>query len=499
MKKFIIICTALFTFSVVGCFESKEKGIRGQAYLSLGEKFRGQAMVDFPIFCYGPEFEKKLQSLKGVISADYVKFGKIDAELRASWNEAENTYLTDLKVYFKESLEEFNFKKIRDQQQSKIDSALKEIRELEAQQRATTELAELLSPFITEQRRLVEEGYANIKAEIARTNDLIEKINNVIAEKSLVLYPYDNIDTKFKKAYPDIKNCWDYSHSFYLNYPIFAVTEDGNGNINNDFLRFRGNSDMELFNKDGSINFYVSGSMLPRLLYPYLEDEISEAHYKHISLASKRLSAIRDEINKSVKEADDALLVYANKNGIRKGQVESIIRNSMVLADYEPKILERRSSVNTLLNPDFLAEGLKYIEAIDDAVDVDALYEIVRRLDVYNIPIGDFTEFLEAEGFVRPDEPDYTDRTETYQNMISLLFDKPNLIVRTDLSGEFLIPEGIAYYYAMVKEDNDEYYWSAPVTEITDKVLITNSTVITNNPINLLFSDGELEELLIAE
>ena len=201
MKKFIIICTTLFTFSVVGCFEFKEKRIRGQAYLSFGENFRGQAMVDFPIYCYGPEFEKNIQSLKGVISADYVKFGKIDAELRASWNEAENTYLADLKVYFKESLEEFNFKKIQDQQQSKIDIVLKEIRELEAQQRATTELAELLSPFIVEQRRLVEEGYANIKAEIARTNDLIEKINNVIAEKSLVLYPYDNIDTKFKKAF----------------------------------------------------------------------------------------------------------------------------------------------------------------------------------------------------------------------------------------------------------------------------------------------------------
>ena len=498
MKKFIITFTTLYALSLVGCFNPKEKGIKGQAYVSFGENYSGQAMVDFPIFCYGPEFEKNIQSLKAVISADYVKFDKINAELRASWNEAENAYLTDLKVYFKESLEEYNFKIIQDQQQSKIDTALKEIQELEAQQRATTELAELLSPFIAEQRQLVEEGYANIETEIARTNDLIGKINNVIVEKSLLLYPYDKIDLNFKKAYPNIKNCWDRSHNFYLNYEILAVTEKDRVNFYEyDKFSSRVGRYNVLFSAENSNSLLYSS--LPRELTPYLNEEISRAFYKHIKLAKIRLSAIRDEVNKSVKEADDALLLYANKNGIRKGQVKSIIKNSMVLADYEPKISERISSLDALLNTDIAAEGLKFIEAIDDAVDVDALDEVVRRLDVYNIPFSDYIEFLESEGFVQPDEPDYTDRSGTYQIMISQLFDKPNLIVRTDLSGEFLIPEGMAYYYAMVKEDNDEYYWSAPVTETTDKVLITNSTAITDNPINLLFSDGELEELLIAE
>ena len=105
MKKFIISLTTLYALTIISCSNPKEKGTKGQAYLSAGYNYKGQAMVDLPIYCYGPEFENILENKKANFSAVLETLGKENVRRKADWIELENTYLNEVKALAKKAFE----------------------------------------------------------------------------------------------------------------------------------------------------------------------------------------------------------------------------------------------------------------------------------------------------------------------------------------------------------------------------------------------------------
>ena len=508
MKKSIPILCALFALILTGCFEPKEKGIKGQAYISLGDKHIGHALVDFPIFCYGPSFEESLQAFKAELRPKLEYVQAENEELHAAWIEAENAYVEAVKVHFKGMLKGWiesndeeiallelsrneRFKDMKEQQQSDLDALMQEIQELEAQQRASSELAEVLSPFIAEQRRLLDAGYENINAEITRANDLIEKINKVIVEKGLALELYEKCNSDIEKEYTSIKTCWDgvpylgYSSAYSLE--VFSYSRFSRG------VQFARSSYRDYF------------SDLPEELTPYLSHEIQKASYIHVLIADERLSDIREKLNNSEEEAGAALLVYANKNGISKDQVSSIIKSSTTPAAYDRQIAAKKSELNALRGLDILAavtteiavmkskiireseEAYQYFEATGNTDNLGTLYEVLSQMPDFNVSRSEFAEFLGAQGFKRPDLPDYL--SVDFDDEILALYRNADLIVYTDLNGGFLIPEGVTRYFAVLEEGDDAYYWMAPITETKDEVRMTISSVTTEDLMRLIFPE----------
>lgn len=537
--------------SLVGCFKPNEKEIKGQAYLTLGDYHKGHAMVDLPIYCYSTElFEQNLESLKAKLSADWKVIGEHNAKLNADFAEAQNTYFYEAKVFLKDLFEEekniFNeeianlnqdflqsttSKKIQEQQ-SKIGAVTKDIEVLEAQQRATKEVTEVLSPFIAEQRRLLDRGYANIEGEIIRANDLIEKINKVIVGKNLALSLYEKFDLDVRRKYTNIKTCWNSPDDLW--YPkgmsargqsygfdsFFSYKKDSYYS----YVPLRPKGRVVFRTEEGSTSYgYIS--YLPAELTPYLSNEIKETFYKHNFLAKPRLNQINSGMDDSAKNADNALLVYANKNGISVAQIKSIIKDSVESAAFERQILAKESSLESLQNFDIssavaseisdLSDTLiadkmlidNCIVLIDEADDFNMLFEAFRQMPTSTNLVGDslnfyrFEEYLKAQGFNRPRRPNYesiSDR-ELYEDLILEIYSSSNTIVRTDLNGEFIIPEGTTRYFTYVKDDDNGVYWTAFISETTDKILIAPSSIAATNPVDLLFSESELEELLFIK
>ena len=640
---------ALSMLSLTGCFKPNKEGIKGQAYLTTGDYYKGHAMVDLPIYCYSTQiFEQSLESLKAHLSAEWKIIGEHNAKLKADWLEAENTYLSNVKVFLKDLFEEQSeflneeitnivplkstrFREMQGQQQSKIDAVRKEIKELEAQKRATKELAELLNPFIAKQRRLLEEAYVNIEAEVTRANDLIEKINKAIVEKNLALSLYDKFDLDVSRNYSNINNCWYWHRD--LSYPdgMSSFTESYSAEefFSYDKEYFSNSSPLDtlgrvLFHETKDITQQGHISYLPKELTPYLGNEIKEAFYKHHVLAVPRLLQIKSRMRNSVENANDALLVYANKNGISVSQVKSILKNSIEPDAFERQISAKKYSLEALENFDIssavaseisdlrdnliadikliadcivllddadgfdmLYEAFRYIpkstslvndsvlidefkkflvliddaddfnmleelreikmlastdtinssqiadntddfnmlyevfkqmpksgnlvndsSLIDDADDFNMLYEAFRQKArptyLLNSPpsINEFEDYLEAQGFERPSRPNYAsiEDIKRYEIMILSACSSSNLIVRTDLNGEFTIPDGTTRYFAyLVDDDSRAFCWTAPVSEMTDQVFITSSSITATNPLDLLFSESELQELLSNE
>jgi len=536
MKKIVSILTLFSMLSQVGCFKPSEKGIKGQAYLAFEDYNKGQALVDLPIYCYSSElFELSLDSMKASLSADLSIIGEHNAKLKADWAEAENTYLDEVKVFLKDIFEEekkiinkdianlnldiaqsIASKKIQEQQ-SKISSVTKEIKELEAQQLATREVTEVLSSFIAEQRLLLDQGYANIEAEIISANDLIEKINKVIVDKNIALSRYEKFDLDVRRNYTNIKSCWN--HPSYLRYPPRMSSPLGENRY--DFFSYEKSKEPQ-----GRVVFHTHHqslvSRLPAELTPYLRYEISDAFYKHNILASAQLDQINSKLKESAKNADRSLLVYANKKRISVEQIKSIIKDSLEPAAFDRQILAKKSSLESFENFDIssavaseisdLSDTLfadkilidNCIILIDEADDFDMLYEEFRQMPQSTNLVGDslnlyrFEKYLEVQGFKRPRRPNYAsiDKRELYEEIIVGICSWSNLIVHTDFNGEFIIPEEMTRYFAYIEDDDGGVYWTASISETTDKIIIAPSSITTRNPVHLLFSQSELEELL---
>ncbi len=71
MKKVLVSFSLLSLLGLGLYYLTKQEGVTGQAYLSLGDKFRGQALVDFPVYCYEKDFDISLEALKGSLQAEY--------------------------------------------------------------------------------------------------------------------------------------------------------------------------------------------------------------------------------------------------------------------------------------------------------------------------------------------------------------------------------------------------------------------------------------------
>ena len=100
MKKNIIILPVLFAIALVGCFESGEKEINGQAYLSFGDTYEAKPLIDFPIYCLGQDFEKKLENLKSELSEEYYRVKIFNKNLDDEYAKKNLEYVEKIKKVF---------------------------------------------------------------------------------------------------------------------------------------------------------------------------------------------------------------------------------------------------------------------------------------------------------------------------------------------------------------------------------------------------------------
>jgi hypothetical protein len=503
MKTTLIAVSILTAVTLTGCFEGKV--VKGQAYLSLGDKYRGQVMVDFPIYCYGESFDAELAALKNELSAESKRMQTENTNLKAAYSEELKVYFNEVQSHFINGLKSriksielklTNLESTRDQRiqlaqekrKSQVDELIVQIQEMEDEQRISLEIDKLLQPIKDEinleSSRIRAERSANVQTEIERANDLIEKINQVIVDKRLCLELYQ----KFSSEVPE-NTYYPNGLSAFFRFKNISVHDDAYGRV--------------VFAQDGS-NRYVSN--LPAPLTPYLSSQIQEAFYKHILIAAPRLEANVADFSALNSDMHCELQIYANKKGMSIAQVKAImtaakegkgyasriksekrtleaVSCSLVAADVEAEIADLKSPVEAGKKA---IMGLLQSTKIADSID--EIYSVLSKADIIDGTKSNFTEMLEDSGLEAPDRPDYLSVNLDVE--IELFFrTASDAIVFTDIQGEFVIPAGTTRIFAMLEEDGIEYFWMNAITAETEEVRIAFSTVATKDWTELLFPE----------
>lgn len=375
MKKNIIILPVLFAIALVGCFESGEKEINGQAYLSFGDTYEAKPLIDFPIYCLGQDFEKKLENLKSELSEEYYRVKIFNKNLDDEYAKKNLEYVEKIKKsiqqWLAESVDEARSelasiranksKVLLEAQQEKdleITNINHEIEVLKKQQRACEELPKLLAPYIVEQRQIIDAMYSVIMTEIKRANALINILNEFIRKEGVPGKPYLKFQDDIETEYTDIITCSDRVYPGYggiyakMYFPeglsswqqidksewrdvlvdgFFSyVVESSSGLVD---VKFEGGRFLDFDNlKESSEIFYEVDEegrksyatfrwRIARALRQLddnssLKESIKEAFYKHHKFARSKYWDLAQKMKESTWAADDLIQVWANQNEI---------------------------------------------------------------------------------------------------------------------------------------------------------------------------------------
>ena len=375
MKKNIIILPVLFAIALVGCFESGEKEINGQAYLSFGDTYEAKPLIDFPIYCLGQDFEKKLENLKSELSEEYYRVKIFNKNLDDEYAKKNLEYVEKIKKsiqqWLAESVDEARSelasiranksKVLLEAQQEKdleITNINHEIEVLKKQQRACEELPKLLAPYIVEQRQIIDAMYSVIMTEIKRANALINILNEFIRKEGVPWKPYLKFQDDIETEYTDIITCSDrvypgfggiYAKMYFpeglsswqqidilewrdvLVDGFFSYVDESSSGLVD--VKFEGSRFLDFDNlKESSEIFYevdeegrksyatfrwrIARALIQLDDNSSLKESIKEAFYKHHKFARSKYWDLAQKMKESTWAADDLIQVWANQNEI---------------------------------------------------------------------------------------------------------------------------------------------------------------------------------------
>ena len=128
-------------------------------------------------------------------------------------------------------------------------------------------------------------------------------------------------------------------------------------------------------------------------------------------------------------------------------------------------------------------------ELLEDIEDIETLRKEVTSYSFFNLKYKEFYNYLSSIGYIPVQKPAYS--YLNFEDLILEFYKKEcDLIIYTDFNGEFVIPEGINRYFAFLDRDDDSWYWIESINvDTNEELIISNSSVTTTDPLDLLYND----------